>query len=445
MATALASATVSSGDARADVAVPAGTTVSGLLAMLHIDTADADLAVTLADGRPADLGAAIGRDLPSGVLLAVTGARASQRAEVEARRSSEAAWSADALGPAMALVFSAALGVGLQALPLLGWAEVEPLVRGAGAMLGLATGVPLVVRPLAARPVGAVGVPAVLGLAALALVPPGLPGAGSLAVVVWLAAAFLVAGISWLVRRGPVAAAGAAVWGWTSLAGTALALVGPPLPTAAALLAALGTIVVSVVPALAVRVPETQLLDLPLLTTSASAVRSPELPPPSRITGRRVARTLADATGIAETVAIGGVALSVAMAPLAAPLLEAGGVSGAAAWVAVVAQVLALALTPRAQRSRLLRTAPRLGAAAVAALIVSRLAGGGTMPLPVLVGGLVVLALGVWLLGLPAERRQPSALLGRLAEIGQSLALLSLVPATVLGSGLFDLIRQAAS
>ena len=80
MAARLACATILDAEGRRDIAVPVGTTIAGLTAMLEIDLSDGLLRLTHADGRPADGAGVIGTDVPSGAVLAVNSARASSLA-----------------------------------------------------------------------------------------------------------------------------------------------------------------------------------------------------------------------------------------------------------------------------------------------------------------------------------------------------------------------------
>ena len=70
-----AAVTVTDASGTQDLVVPLGTTVTGLLSMLDIDSTDPSLQITGADGRPLNLGAVLGTDLPQGVLISITSGR----------------------------------------------------------------------------------------------------------------------------------------------------------------------------------------------------------------------------------------------------------------------------------------------------------------------------------------------------------------------------------
>ena len=60
--TSVAQATIEQAGTRSDVAVPVGTTVSGLLAMMNVDTSTGDVRITLPSGRLVSPSQALGRD-----------------------------------------------------------------------------------------------------------------------------------------------------------------------------------------------------------------------------------------------------------------------------------------------------------------------------------------------------------------------------------------------
>ena len=111
-----ATATVARGQERRDIAVPPGTTVAGLLAMLHLDTTG-EVVVARADGRPVALSASIGGDLPSGVLLALTDPDAVVAARARANAGRGAGFAAP-LASIVTLMFALAVEVGVLVIPL---------------------------------------------------------------------------------------------------------------------------------------------------------------------------------------------------------------------------------------------------------------------------------------------------------------------------------------
>ena len=240
-----ATATIARGTDRTDVAVPPGTTIAGLLAMLHIDTSDADLRVALPDGRRAELGSVIGGDLPSGVLLAVTGAEATEAARTQAVRDTDEAW-----GRIFAVSAAALLSVALGALlvaPFAG-APTSLAVRVVAGVITAALALTLALDSrLLAGPAGAVLAPALFGLPAVAAIDPTGPAAASLAVAAALVAAGLASIAAWLWSRHPCAAAAAALWGSLALVVSVGML--PPGVGTSPLLAVAGVLAVRLIPA----------------------------------------------------------------------------------------------------------------------------------------------------------------------------------------------------
>lgn len=446
MITMRATATIARGPERTDVAVPDGTTIAGLLAMLHIDTSDADVTVALPDGTPADLGAVIGDELPSGVLLAVTDARATAAASALALRASDEARFTGATGTAAATLFATALGCATLLAPLAEPGIVPPWGRLAGGALVLAVTAALARRPdLRTRPGWALVLPLLFGLPFAALVEPGTPVAVPVAVALVLVAAALAAFAGWL-RTGSAATAAAAVlWGAVALAVGAGLVAGAGSGALAPLVLAAGVFTVRLAPGFALPVPESQLLDLPLVTTSAPAVRALELPPPARVTRRRVAHTLDFASAVTATATLGGATLAVVAGTLLARVAAPEMMPGQAALVAIAAAVVALALLPRGTRSPLVRIAPRVAAATLLAGATGVLVGRGVLPAPVAAAGLICLAALVALGAVLMSREPASALLGRAADLTQGLALTVVVPAAILAAGVFDLVREVAS
>lgn len=441
-----ATATIVRGEDRQDVAVPPGTTVAGLLAMLHVDASDADLAVALPDGRPAGLGSVIGDDLPSGVLLAVTGVRASAAtADRAVEASGEARFSA-AVAATAGVGFSAALGLAAVVAPLALPDAMPVWVRLAAAALALATAMPLARRrPFASSPGGALVLPGLLGLPFAVVVPPATTGAVPVSLAVGLIAAALAAGVLWLRTGGPQASAAAALWGSVAVLVPVAIMLGAGTGLLAPALLAATVVAVQLAPRYAVTVPEAQLLDLPLVTTSAPTVRAPEVPPPSRVTRRRVAGTIDRATALTDTATLGACALAGPAGLLAVGVADPATLSGQATLATVGVAVVALALAPRTTRSGLVRSAPRVAAALLLAGAAAVLAVRGLVGVPVLAAALALVATAVPLGTVAATAGPASPLLGRLADLAQGLALAALVPGALLSAGLFDVVRELAS
>lgn len=107
-----AAVTVTDASGVKDLVVPLGTTVTGLLSMLDIDSSDPSLQITGADGRPLNLGAVLGTDLPQGVLISITSGRERQRQEQRAIERASDPW----FRPSLALSICALLAFAMDAV-----------------------------------------------------------------------------------------------------------------------------------------------------------------------------------------------------------------------------------------------------------------------------------------------------------------------------------------
>lgn len=451
MASPLASAAVERGGVVTDVAVPLGTTVAGLLAMMRIDTSAGDVSVTTTDGRRADPAAVIGLDMPSGVMLSVSGRRATDRARRDAAQAGEDAWFPAALARSTAFLLVAAVEAGALIAPL----------AGSSPLLG--PGVPAAARPLlalvcsavlaaaAARrgtvtaPAGALLWTAAAGALPLALLDPGAPLSAIIAPPLACWTAFVAALALWLATRHPVPAAAAGVWGAVGAVVSLMAAQDVRVAAVAPVALALAVLICAIVPDASMRLPDSQLLDLPAVTTAAPAVRSPEVSAPRRITGGRVSSSLARAEGVSETLVLACSALAAACAWPTTRLASLEDWQGGAALALTVGAALGLGLLPRSSRSRAMRLWPRAAAAATAAALATSpavLADLGAVG----AAGLLVVAAACGVLAAVRFSREPRpVLLARAADIAQSLTLLAVLPLAVAAAGLFDLVRQVAS
>ena len=237
----------------------------------------------------------------------------------------------------------------------------------------------------------------------------------------------------------------AVLWALAAGVGLGVSWTGAPLRLLAPAALALTVLALVVVPSIALSVPQSQLLDLPLVTTSASRVRAPEVRAPSRITAPRVNRTLREATQRGDVLLLTLCALATACAPWTVPLMSTATWPGRGAIALVVSAVVALAVTPRHRSSRLARTLPR----ACAVLLVAAAAHspavtdafGPLGAIEALIATALATVSGCALL----TRAEGSALAGRVADILESLSVLTLLPAAALTTGAFDIVRRVVS
>ncbi|AVM60743.1 hypothetical protein [Actinomyces sp. oral taxon 897] len=446
MAVPLACATVLGTTGRQDVSVPSGTTVAGLMAMLRIDLTDG-VVLTRSDGVPADPGSVIGADLPSGVVLSVNDSReSSPSAQRSAARQSRDAW----FRPVLVLtVLLGLLGLAealTVVMPLRGvWQPPARVRLGAAALT--AGGILALMRTSRARrtPWLLMVLSLLLGAAATGLITPASSLAPSLLAPVGAVGALTGCLLLWLLGGDVVASTLAAVWGAVTALTLALSWTGTPLRDLAPVALALAVLACVSVPALALKVPDTQLLDLPLVTTSATTVRAPEVRAPSRITAPRVNRTLREASLRADTLLTVFCLLACVSAPATASLMETSTWPGRCAIALMATAALAMAVFPRNRRERCSRILPR--ASALALLLAASRSPAVTRVLDAQGLAVVLLATGLVAVGgcLLVTRGEASALVGRVADLLESFCVLVVLPSAVVAAGLFDLIRRVAS
>lgn len=87
MGNAQASITIVGGSRRDDYVIPVGMTIAGLLALIEVDLAKLSARLTLGGGRPVELGAVIGRDIPSGSVVTIVGSQESAQALAHDRQA----------------------------------------------------------------------------------------------------------------------------------------------------------------------------------------------------------------------------------------------------------------------------------------------------------------------------------------------------------------------
>lgn len=447
MATSLASATIERAGDLTDIAVPRGTTVAGLLAMMRIDTSTGDLHVTLADGSPADASWVVGDDIPSGSLLSVAGQHASRTAVRRALRAQAHPWTLPSSTVTLALMLLAALtGVALVG-PLTGLSPRLPTpLAPAASLLGALLVTVLVLRsPLTRSAPGLLALSLAVAPLPLGLLDPRDPSQVAVAVPLAAWTAFSLAAVAWALGRSRAAAALAAGWLTVAVAATVVLALGVEATTWAPLLVAVAVLVLAAAPDMAVNVPSTQLLDLPLVTTSAPTVRAAAVRPPARITPGRVQRTVRDASALSDTV----VMLCCAAVPVGAPVLgsmaDPSTWEGRAALGLALLAVAALSLLPRASRSPLARILPRASACLLLVVVLTGPLASSFASPEALAALLVILGLVVvgWTLAVTRDPR--SAFIARMADVLHSVAMVLILPVAVYAAGLFDLIRQVAS
>ena len=438
------SVTVFHGDNSIDVSVPPGMAVGQLLSLLRIDPHAFGVKVSGLDGQPIGLDSALGETVPPGSVLTVTRAAPQKRrsgvlSSVAQPEEGALAMTVPALG-FIVLVQVCTISLPFALPSSLGWWS-----RVAGAALTFAMALLLCRRPLLSTTTGALLIPALLAAPFAALIPPDAPAGIRLGIALAAGVSTVASFVIWALNRQAVAATSAALWGVAAFAAAVTLPTTARVTDVAPILLALGVATVVLAPRLALPIPESQLVDLPLLTTSAPAVRQPNARPPARITSRRIRYTVRTAEVIAETCTLGGTAIAALTSGFVALEAGSGSLRGLGAATELAAAVTLFGLLGRTHRSRLMRIAPRAGAVLVAAstLTVTVLTGRLSAPLAIIsLSGLGLML--VW--GALVVTREPrSALLGRIGDLVQGLALTLLVPAAIVAAGLFDMVREVAS
>ena len=465
MSATMVSVTVIDSDGTSDFAAPEGTTVAGLCAMLEIDLSLPSVRISYADGRPLEGGAVLGRDLPAGSTIALSSRVLSAQQLNEASARQENQW----LSPALALVGFCFLILGavsaLCLLPLLGdaalvgyqhveegpqWARAMsaiPLwVRALCSLICCVTSViPLFAsRKVRSRPMLLLLLPALAGYSAIGFVAVAGIHALTIAPVVgvWVALIVSLAVVSLTVTPSALSA----LIAWVSA--TVLVTIGAipffSLINIAPLSVMVGVYLLLMAPRLALRVPDSQLVDASAVQTIASRIRQPPVQKPSPVTGGRMATVLGHTEArntllvVASSIFIlaGGFWLPRRVVPVD----DMG--QGIASLVLIIAAIIVLLTAPRATRTHLGHILPRLTACALLYVLLF----GDWITLPGSLGWMypliplsIILILGIVTVIMTGfvEPKGHAALVGTILDFIQTFCTFTLLPAAFMSSGLF--------
>ena len=181
------------------------------------------------------------------------------------------------------------------------------------------------------------------------------------------------------------------------------------------------------------------------MTTSAPTVRAPEVPSPSRITGRRVNRTVTDATSRTRLVQYLGLGLIIIAVPVIYSMIGIHTWQQIASLVLVCASVIALVVVPRERRWASSRVVPRVGAVILLATLLISPASRALLGTPIAAAVLVFIGCVSLLWTRLRSGKEQSALIGRFTDIFQALSLTVVFPTAFFAADLFELVRQVAS
>ena len=465
MSATIVSVTVIDSDGTSDFAAPEGTTVAGLCAMLEIDLSLPSVRISYADGRPLEGGAVLGRDLPAGSTIALSSRVLSAQQLNEASARQENQW----LSPALALVGFCFLILGavsaLCLLPLLGdaalvgYQHVEEGPQWARAMSAIplwvralcslicciASVIPLFAsRKVRSRPMLLLLLPALAGYSAIGFVAVAGVHALTIAPVVgvWVALIVSLAVVSLTVTPSALSA----LIAWVSA--TVLVTIGAipffSLINIAPLSVMVGVYLLLMAPRLALRVPDSQLVDASAVQTIASRIRQPPVQKPSPVTGGRMATVLGHTEArntllvVASSIFIlaGGFWLPRRVVPVD----DMG--QGIASLVLIIAAIIVLLTAPRATRTHLGHILPRLTACALLYVLLF----GDWITLPGSLGWMypliplsIILILGIVTVIMTGfvEPKGHAALVGTILDFIQTFCTFALLPAAFMSSGLF--------
>lgn len=446
MAAPLASATLLDGRIRQDISVPSGTTVAGLLSILQIETAGGSVRVTRVDGSPVDLEKAIGTDLPSGVLLALSGGKASREARTRAATTTTSPWVRLAVASLVAVILVIGLlGVGVVA-PLLGlWFLPFPVRLGAAALVIAVCVWALTRHAVHTNAVGTLACTGALGVAATVCIPLQWELGPDLIALSGTWGAVVASMVLQLSRPSPLHTAALTVWTVVAVVLTGAVLMDADLRMLAAVALSLACLFLGALPNLALKIPDSQLLDLPLVTTSAQTVRTPPVKAPARITVARIRRSLTEAVKRSDILLVFLCVLSVVAATATTTFISFSTWEGIAALAFHLCAALTLALVPRTRRDFRGRILPRVSSLIIMTLTITCHGVSSVVGLLGVVALLLTLAMLLALSNAAIGSSDPSPFLARVGDITQSLASFFVLPLAVYGAGIFTLVREVSS
>lgn len=426
-----ATATLCRDDRTFDIAVPAGTTLSGVLAQLG-GPRQPGLIVVDELGREIDGAETFGGSIPAGASLFVRGAElSSDRAKREQARTRRRGFDVPTIGAlAACVVLSPVLALTPQSVP---WPA-----RIAITAILLLFALALSIRPASQPRWHLLVAPVAVAAAAGAAVPhPPLIAAWSFALVFAWAGTLMALGLSSR-DRGESLDAATTLW---LLPAIALSLVSithlPSLPAACFALAA-GVTLLALSPSVSVRIPDHQLLNLPVVLRTAPAVHQPTAPAPARVTPSRVRRTIRLGSALRTVLIMLAAILVLSGTPRVVTAIAFSTIEG---WGAVALLTLSFgffALQPRNARPPAARWMPRIVA------VVMIMAAVWMRPGELAawwIAGAIVIAITIIIFGVLMGRGLYAPLLTRLGDVAERITLALAVPAAIVAAGGVSIMR----
>lgn len=427
-------ATLYRGDQVLDIAVPARSTVAGVLAQVSTASDPVDAFDEL--GRKLSETEVFGTTIPAGATIFLRSKHeVSSTERTDAAKVAEQVEQRTSLAPLAAICILAALSPIISLLLSDNW----PLRITLAAVLASAA-VSLLWR-LATQPIwhGLVA-PVTAAAAAAALVPHPTIAAGWSYALVFTWAGALAAMLVPTLHRHEHYESAIRLWFIPAVGLSIISIAQTDNAVAAPLGVAAAVAMLGLAPSLSVRVPDEQLIDMPAVMSTAPSVHAPETHSPSRITSARVRHTLRLASGL-HTVAISTACIVlIASAPGVMGYIGEPTIEGWAALALVCIAFAHFLLQPRDSRTAFARWTPRM---VVVALLCSFLLLRPPGDELVWITGAALGAAGCCAVGIWIKKGMYAPLITRMADVFERVALGLAIPAAIVTCGLFSAIRAS--
>ena len=435
MPTATTNATIYRNNEALDFSVPVGTTVRGMLQQL--DRGDERYRLCDELGRTLGETETFGKSLPSGVVLYTArydeaDATATVSEDIKAAKSQREV--------SVHLLASILLLTGLS----IGMSLVMPSSGDYWPRLGLALALIaafglMVWQQYPTRKPWAglvTPIPAAAAAGALVLHPELIAGWSYAMTFLWGGA--IAAFFTRLVRQHEFTDTAVRMWLAAAVAISAVSIAQVPSDIAGPIGLAGSVLLLTTSASSSLRVPESQLLNMPAVLSTAPSVHAPDVPEPARITSRRVRHTLRQGS----TLRIIAVSLSGILALVSAPAVFAIAaretLEGWTALALIGVAILTFTLYPRDARNAFTRWVPRL---IVIALLCTALLVHPVGEVSMWVGaalflGAALIGIGIWL-----NHGMYAPALTRGADILENIAVMSSTPLALIAAGAFSAVR----
>ncbi|MFD2674957.1 hypothetical protein [Gulosibacter bifidus] len=186
------------------------------------------------------------------------------------------------------------------------------------------------------------------------------------------------------------------------------------------------------------RVPESQLLNLPAVLSTAPSVHTPDVPPPARITSRRVRHTLQQGSTLRIISISVACVLAIVSMPPVIEIIARQTLEGWTALALAVATIACFTLYPRDARNAFTRWVPRL---VVMVLLGIAIATHPVGDVSLWIIGAIVLAAAMFGIGFWLNHGMYAPAITRAADILEQLAIVAAIPLALVAAGAFSAVR----